>query len=222
MNNIARAILQWVTQHLPEHRREYGQAMQAELEELHSWAALEWALGGITFWFSTQGGHMKTALYWLGVLLIAGIAGWLYTPERWVWSLVILGLSVIVFAYLRPKQAVPVALMFALSIPIGHVISVYVAASRLMQALGVHPANVNITGDIRTNQIKLVQVRIPSATPNQFDSWFDSSIMTLSNIPSSERLLMFSGLMVVVTLIVAFAVATLKNRFARVAPQARP
>ena len=221
MNSIARAILRWVTQHLPEHRREYGQAMQAELEELHGWAALEWALGGIIFLFSTQGGRMKTALYWLGVLLIAGVAGWLYTPERWVWSLVILGFGVIVFAYLRPKQAVPVALMFALSIPIGHVISVYVAASRLMQALGVQSANVNITEN-RTGQIKLVQLRLPTATPNQFDSWFDSSMTTLSNIPSSERLLMFSGLMILVTLLVAFTIAALKNRFTRAAPQTQP
>ncbi len=128
MKRIARAILRAIVNDLPIHKREYGQAMLAELEEMGGLQTLEWASGGIQLWLQTRGGElMKNAAFWFGLVGIGVLAGGLYVTKGLLWAVLIAAIGVIGFAAFRPRDAVPVALLLGSSLPIADLLQVWIA-----------------------------------------------------------------------------------------------
>lgn len=127
MKKLARAILRGIVNDLPIHKREYGQAMLAELEETEGLQALSWASGGIQLWVQTRGGEiMKNAAFWFGLVAIGILAGGLYVTKGLIWAVPVVAVGVIAFAAFRPRDAVPVALLLGLSLPIADLLKVWI------------------------------------------------------------------------------------------------
>jgi hypothetical protein len=127
MKQIARVILRAIINDLPIQQREYGQAMLAELEETNGWQTLVWASGGIQLWAHTRGGTiMKNAAFWIGLVAIGILAGGLYVTRGLSWAIPVVAIGVIAFAAFRPRDAVPVALLLGLSLPIADLLQVWI------------------------------------------------------------------------------------------------
>jgi hypothetical protein len=128
MKRIARAILRAIVNDLPNHKLEFGQAMLAELEETDGLQALVWASGGIQLWAHTRGGTiMKNAAFWFGLVAIGILAGGLYVTKGLYWAVPVVAIGVIAFSAFRPRDALPVALLLGLSLPIADLLQVWIA-----------------------------------------------------------------------------------------------
>jgi hypothetical protein len=128
MKQLARAILRAIINDLPNQQREYGQAMLVELEETNGLQALVWASGGIQLWAQTRGGAiMKNAAFWFGLVAIGILAGGLYVTRGLYWAVPVVAVGVIAFAAFRPRDAMPVALLLGLSLPIADLFQVWIA-----------------------------------------------------------------------------------------------
>ena len=128
MKRMARAILQAIVNDLPIQQREYAKAMLAELEETDGLQALVWASGGIQLWAQTRGGAiMKNAAFWFGLVAIGILAGGLYVTKGLYWAIPVVVIGVIAFAAFRPRDAVPVALLLGLSLPVADLLQVWIA-----------------------------------------------------------------------------------------------
>jgi hypothetical protein len=127
MKKIARAILQAIVNDLPVPQREYGRAMLAELEQTDGLQALEWASGGIQLWMETRGkDNMKDTAFWVGLVAIGILAGGLYVTKGLIWAVPVVAVGVIAFAAFRPRDAIPVALLLGLSLPIADLLQVWI------------------------------------------------------------------------------------------------
>jgi hypothetical protein len=138
MKKLARAILQAIINDLPKHKLEYGQAMLAELEETNGLQALVWASGGIQLWAHTRGGAiMKNAAFWFGLVAIGILAGGLYVTKGLIWAIPVVVIGVIAFAAFRPRDAMPVALLLGLSLPIADLLRVWLTLRNVIATLGM-------------------------------------------------------------------------------------
>jgi hypothetical protein len=134
MKKLARAILQIIINDLPIQQREYGQAMLAELEETNGLQALVWASGGIQLWMQTRGGEiMKNATFWFGLIAVGILAGGLYVTRGLYWAIPVVVIGVITFAAFRPRDAMPVALLLGLSLPIADLLRVWFMLRSVIQ-----------------------------------------------------------------------------------------
>jgi hypothetical protein len=134
MKKLARAILRAIINDLPNHQREYGQAMLAELEETNGLQALVWASGGIQLWAQTRGGEiMKNAAFWFGLVAVGILAGGLYVTQGLIWAVPVVIIGVIAFAAFRPRDAMPVALLLGLSLPITDLLRVWFMLRSVIQ-----------------------------------------------------------------------------------------
>jgi hypothetical protein len=144
MKKLARGILRAIINDLPIQQREYGQAMLAELEETNGLQALEWASGGIQLWAQTRGGTiMKNAAFWFGLVAIGILAGGLYVTKGLIWAVPVTIIGVIAFAALRPRDAVPVALLLGLSLPIADLLQVWIMVRSIVSQFNDPNASVN-------------------------------------------------------------------------------
>jgi hypothetical protein len=134
MKQLARGILRATINDLPIQQREFGQAMLAELEETNGLQALVWASGGIQLWLQTRGGDiMKNAAFWFGLVAIGILAGGLYVTRGLYWAAPIVIIGVIAFAAFRPRDALPVALLLGLSLPIADLLRVWLMLRSVIQ-----------------------------------------------------------------------------------------
>jgi hypothetical protein len=134
MKKLARVILRAIINDLPIQHHEYGQAMLAELEETNGLQALIWASGGIQLWAQTRGGEiMKNAAFWFGLVAIGILAGGLYVTKGLIWAVPVTIIGVIAFAALRPRDAMPVALLLGLSLPIADLMRVWFMLRSVIQ-----------------------------------------------------------------------------------------
>ena len=137
MKNLARSILRAIINDLPNQQREYGQAMLAELEETDGLQALVWASGGIQLWVQTRGGAiMKNAAFWFGLVAIGILAGGLYVMKGLIWAIPVVVIGVITFTAFRPRDAMPVALLLGLSLPIADLLRVWMTVRTFMDITG--------------------------------------------------------------------------------------
>jgi hypothetical protein len=143
---ISRAILRAIINDLPIQQREYGQAMLAELEETDGLQALEWASGGIQLWAQTRGGDiMKNAAFWFGLVAIDILAGGLYVTRGLIWAIPVVVIGVIAFAAFRPRDAMPVALLLGLSLPIADLLRVWLMVRSIVSEFD----DANISGNFQ-------------------------------------------------------------------------
>jgi hypothetical protein len=134
MKKLARAILRVIINDLPIPQREYGQAMLAELEETSGLQALVWASGGIQLWAHTRGGEiMKNAAFWFGLVAVGILAGGLYVTRGLNWAVPVVAIGVIAFSAFRPRDAVPVALLLGLSLPIADLLRLWMMVRSVIQ-----------------------------------------------------------------------------------------
>jgi hypothetical protein len=136
MKALARALLRWIINYYPKPQLEIGRGMLTELEELHGWQALEWALGGIQFYLELKGARMfKHILGISSVVILAILASWLYAQHHLELSIGVLVLGVIVAALSQPKQAFWFALIFAMMLPITHLTQAYMFSSSIIHVV---------------------------------------------------------------------------------------
>ncbi len=141
MKTIARALLRWIIGFYPKPQLEIGRGMLTELEELHSLAALEWALGGIQFYLELKGASMfKRILGISSVVILATLASWLYAQHHLELSIGALVFGVVVAALTQPKSAFWCALIFATIMPITHLSQAYMFSSNLFHELTTYIA----------------------------------------------------------------------------------
>jgi hypothetical protein len=145
MKKLARAILRAIINDLPNQQREYGQAMLAELEETNGLQALVWASGGIQLWAHTRGGAiMKNAAFWFGLVAIGILAGGLYVTQGLYWAIPVVVIGVILFAALRPRDAMPVALLLGLSLPIADLLQVWFMVRSIVSEFNDPNVSINL------------------------------------------------------------------------------
>jgi hypothetical protein len=134
MKQLARAILRAIINDLPKHKLEFGQAMLVELEETHGLQALQWASGGIQLWAHTRGGTiMKNTAFWFGLVAVGILAGGLYVTKGLIWAVPVIIIGVIAFAAFRPRDAMPVALLLGLSLPMTDLLRVWLMLRSVIQ-----------------------------------------------------------------------------------------
>jgi hypothetical protein len=144
MKRIARGILRAIINDLPNRQREYGQAMLAELEETDGLQALVWASGGIQLWAHTRGGEiMKNAAFWFGLVAIGILAGGLYVTRGLIWAVPVVAVGVIAFAAFRPRDAMPVALLLGLSLPVADLLQVWIMVRSIVSQFNDPGGSVN-------------------------------------------------------------------------------
>jgi hypothetical protein len=138
--------LRAIVNDLPNHKLEFGQAMLAELEETNGLLALVWASGGIQLWMQTRGGEiMKNAAFWFGLVAIGILAGGLYVTQGLVWAASVVVIGVIAFAAFRPRDAMPVALLLGLSLPITDLLRVWFMLRSVIQPNSLSQFSGNFT-----------------------------------------------------------------------------
>jgi hypothetical protein len=195
MKKLARAILQLIINDLPIQQREYGQAMLAELEETNGLQALVWASGGIQLWAQTRGGEiMKNAAFWFGLVAIGILAGGLYVTKGLIWAVPVVAVGVIAFAALRPRDALPVALLLGLSLPIAELLQVWLMARTFMVVTSITREGFpgSITAVISNEGKPMNSVPVPdvslnfSGKLNLQDRNFITDLSGLSNIPTND------------------------------------
>ena len=71
---------------------------------------------------------MKNAAFWFGLVAIGILAGGLYVARGFglMWAAPIAALGVIVFSVLRPRDALPIALLLGLSLPVAELFRVWI------------------------------------------------------------------------------------------------
>jgi hypothetical protein len=194
MKKLARAILQIIINDLPIQQREYGQAMLAELEETNGLQALVWASGGIQLWMQTRGGEiMKNAAFWFGLVAIGILAGGLYVTRGLYWAIPVVVIGVIAFTAFRPRDAVPVALLLGLSLPIAVLLQVWLMARTFMVVDSITGEGFpgSITAVISNEGKPMNSVPVPdvslnfSGKLNLQDANFITDLSGLSNIPTN-------------------------------------
>ncbi len=194
MKRIARAILRAIVNDLPIHQREYGQAMLAELEETNGLQALEWASGGIQLWLQTRGGDiMKNAAFWFGLVAIGILAGGLYVTKGLIWAVPVAAIGVIAFSAFRPRDALPVALLLGLSLPIAELLQVWLMARTFMVVTSITGEGFpgSITAVISNEGKPMNSVPVPdvslnfSGKLNLQDANLITDLSGLSNIPTN-------------------------------------
>ena len=172
MKNFARAILRGIINDLPNQQREYGQAMLAELEETDGLQALVWASGGIQLWIQTRGGAiMKNAAFWFGLVAIGILAGGLYVTKGLIWAVPVVVIGVIAFAAFRPRDAMPVALLLGLSLPIADLLRVWMAVRTLLSAATLDG------GAISGSIIRVTNDKMLTGSANPIDVYLASDAM---------------------------------------------
>jgi hypothetical protein len=172
MKKLARAILRAIINDLPNQQREYGQAMLAELEETNGLQALVWANGGIQLWAHTRGGAiMKNAAFWFGLVAIGILAGGLYVTRGLYWAIPVVVIGVIAFAAFRPRDAMPVALLLGLSLPIADLLRVWLTLRNVIGTLGMD----GISGTLQTSSNSL-EVFPKTTLSNTEPTFLDGSV----------------------------------------------
>ena len=194
MKRIARAILRAIINDLPNHKLEFGQAMLAELEETNGLQALEWASGGIQLWLQTRGGDiMKNAAFWFGLVAIGILAGGLYVTKGLIWAVPVAAIGVIAFSAFRPRDALPVALLLGLSLPIAELLQVWLMARTFMVVTSITGEGFpgSITAVISNEGKPMNSVPVPdvslnfSGKLNLQDANLITDLSGLSNIPTN-------------------------------------
>lgn len=194
MKTIARALLRWIVRHYPKSQLELGRGMLTELEELHGWEALEWALGGIQFYLELKGASMiKNILGISSVVILAILASWLYTNHQLYLSIGILVVGVIVAALSQPKHAFWCALIFAMMLPITHLTQAYSFSSGMFHELTAHIAPDSIKMVLTSDQIQVTPTYVTlnsiNSTPNfQITGAFNSEKQNLALEFSPQQL----------------------------------
>jgi hypothetical protein len=163
MKQLARAFLQAIVNDLPNHKLEFGQAMLAELEETNGLQALIWASGGIPLWLETRGGTiMKNAAFWFGLVAIGILAGGLYVTKGLYWAIPVVVIGVIAFAAFRPRDAMPVALLLGLSVPMADLLRVWIAVRTLVS---------NMDSSSFSGTLQLTTDKILTGSANPIDTY---------------------------------------------------
>ena len=164
MKRIARAILRAIVNDLPIHQREYGQAMLAELEETNGLQALEWASGGIQLWLQTRGGDiMKNAAFWFGLVAIGILAGGLYVTKGLIWAVPVAAIGVIAFSAFRPRDALPVALLLGLSLPIADLLQIWFMVRSIVSGFNNPGVSINIQNGEAQGYPSLINLQLGDA-----------------------------------------------------------
>ena len=164
MKRIARAILRAIVNDLPIHQREYGQAMLAELEETNGLQALEWASGGIQLWLQTRGGDiMKNAAFWFGLVAIGILAGGLYVTKGLIWAVPVAAIGVIAFSAFRPRDALPVALLLGLSLPIADLLQIWFMVRSIVSGFNNPGVSINIQNEEAQGYPSLINLQLGDA-----------------------------------------------------------
>jgi hypothetical protein len=136
MKTITRALLRWIINYYPKPQLEIGRGMLRELEEMHGFAALQWAFGGIQFYLELKGAIMfKHILGISSVLILAILASWLYANHHLELSIGMLVLGVIITALVQPKSAFWCAFIFAAIMPITHLSQAYMFSRNMFHEL---------------------------------------------------------------------------------------
>jgi hypothetical protein len=162
-NKLARAILQCIVNDLPLHKREFGQAMFAELEQCDGLQALVWASGGIQLWVHARGERiMKNAAFWFGLVAIGILAGGLYVTKGLISSIPVVAIGVIAFSAFRPRDAVPVALLLGLSVPMADLLRVWVTVRTLVS---------NMDGSSFSGTLRVTTDKILTGSANPIDAY---------------------------------------------------
>jgi hypothetical protein len=161
MKKLARVILKSIINDLPIHHHEYGQAMLAELEETNGLQALVWASGGIQLWTQTRGGEiMKNAAFWFGLVAIAILAGGLYVTKGLIWAAPVTAIGVIAFSAFRPRDAVPVALLLGLSLPIADLWQIWFMVRSIVSGFNDPGVSINIQNGEAQGYPSLMSLRV--------------------------------------------------------------
>jgi hypothetical protein len=144
-NKIARAILQAIVNDLPIPQREYGRAMLAELEQTDGLQSLEWASGGIQLWIETRGNQiMKNAAFWIGLVATCVLAGGLYVTRGLIWAVPVAAIGIICLSAFRPRDAVPVALLLGLSLPIADLLQIWFMVRSIVSEFNDPGVSINL------------------------------------------------------------------------------
>ena len=164
MKRIARAILRAIINDLPNHKLEFGQAMLAELEETNGLQALEWASGGIQLWLQTRGGDiMKNAAFWFGLVAIGILAGGLYVTKGLIWAVPVAAIGVIAFSAFRPRDALPVALLLGLSLPIADLLQIWFMVRSIVSGFNNPGVSINIQNGEAQGYPSLINLQLGDA-----------------------------------------------------------
>ena len=164
MKRIARAILRAIVNDLPIHKREYGQAMLAELEEMGGLQTLEWASGGIQLWLQTRGGDiMKNAAFWFGLVAIGILAGGFYVTKGLICAVPVAAIGVIAFSAFRPRDALPVALLLGLSLPIADLLQIWFMVRSIVSGFNNPGVSINIQNGEAQGYPSLINLQLGDA-----------------------------------------------------------
>jgi hypothetical protein len=164
MKKLARAILRAIINDLPIQQREYGQAMLAELEETEGLQALVWASGGIPLWLEARGGTiMKNAAFWFGLVAVGILAGGLYVTQGLIWAVPVVATGVIAFAAFRPRDAVPVALLLGLSLPIADLLQIWFMVRSIVSGFNDPSVSINIQNGEAQGYPSLMSLQVGDA-----------------------------------------------------------
>jgi hypothetical protein len=100
----------------------------------------------------TRGGEiMKNAAFWFGLVAIGILAGGLYVTRGLYWAIPVVVIGVIAFAAFRPRDAMPVALLLGLSLPIADLLRVWLTLRNVIGTLGMD----GISGTLQTSSHSL-------------------------------------------------------------------
>lgn len=126
MKKLARVILKNAVSHFPKTQLELGQGMLAELEEMQGIEALVWAFGGLEMLVKLHGGTiMKNVFVAIGMMSVIAISSWIYVSGHFIISAILLGVSLIVFVAIQPKNAIWFALTMATILPVTYLAQTY-------------------------------------------------------------------------------------------------
>ena len=126
MKKLARVILKNAVSHFPKTQLELGRGMLVELEEMQGIEALVWAFGGLEMLVKLHGGTiMKNVFVAIGMMSVIAISSWIYVSGYFIISAILLGVSLIVFVAIQPKNAIWFALTMATILPVTYLAQTY-------------------------------------------------------------------------------------------------
>ena len=226
--NLPKSLLVWAIRQFPAERVETGAALLAEFEELHGWEALEWALGSVKLAFVWNGGRtMKHVGYWVAVVGVAAGAGWAYTHGSLVLGFFLIALGTGFGVYARPSAAIPAVIVFASSLPLAQLITVYTAMQGIFggQVGTAGDVTMTLSGNFQLNQTAVQSLQTASgrvtalldpASLKPINAFFVTS--SQSDIPASlTQLLPWNevgvlALVIVVSLTLGWLLSTIRRR----------
>ncbi len=171
MKTIARALLRWIINYYPKPQLEIGRGMLRELEELHGFAALEWAFGGIQFYLELKGASMfKHILSISSVVILAVLASWLYANHHLEFSIGVLVLGVIVAALSQPKNAFWCALTLAFVLPVTHLTQAYAFSGNMVHEFTASTETSPILLNVSSNELKWKPAKLGTITIDSKDT----------------------------------------------------